>query len=36
MLTLLTGSRAQGGVGGVNAAARGAGTALGPSTGTLL
>ena len=36
MLSLLTGRRAQGRVGGINAAARGVGIALGPITGTLL
>jgi predicted MFS family arabinose efflux permease len=36
MLSLLTGSRAQGRVGGINAAVRGAGIALGPITGALL
>jgi MFS family permease len=36
LLSLLTGSRAQGRVGGINAAVRGAGIALGPVTGALL
>ena len=36
LLSLLTGSQAQGRIGGFNTGARGAGIALGPITGTLL